>query len=395
MKGYKILLVDDEPDMEVLVSQFFRRQIKEGAFNFRFAENGQHALDILAEDPAISLVLTDINMPIMDGLSLLKKINELNRTIQTIVVSAYGDIKNIRIAMNEGAYDFLMKPIDFHDLELTVRSSLDNLQFILDSKETEKQLESEREEKIKAQEEALKLANENANLILDQNRLLEQKVEERTRELHLEKQKSDNLLLNILPPEVAEELKQSGKSEAKQYDNVTVLFADIVNFTGISEKLTPVKLVEEIHMCFTAFDNIVDHHGLEKIKTIGDAYLAVCGMPNEDPEHAQKTIRAAIEMNDFITRRRKEGGHFGIRSGIHSGTVIAGIVGTKKFAYDIWGDTVNIAARMEQTSEEGKINISGATYELVKNNFNCIHRGKVSAKNKGEIDMYFVNESMK
>ncbi len=207
-----------------------------------------------------------------------------------------------------------------------------------------------------------------------------------------EKKRSDDLLLNILPAEVAEELKATGGAEAKHFDNVSVLFTDFVGFTSISEKLSPKELVREIHQCFTAFDEIIERNGLEKIKTIGDAYLAVCGMPNEDKDHAKKTVKAAIEIMDFINKRIVEGGKFNIRIGINSGPVVAGIVGVKKFAYDIWGDTVNTAARMEQHSVNGKINISGSTYELVKNDFKCEHRGKIEAKNKGEVDMYFVSE---
>ncbi len=208
-----------------------------------------------------------------------------------------------------------------------------------------------------------------------------------------EKLKSEMLLLNILPAEVAEELKQSGMSEAKQYDNVSVLFTDFVGFTNVSEKLTPKELVAEVHHCFTAFDAIIERNGLEKIKTIGDAYLAVCGMPNEDKEHAKKTVQTALEIMDFVNKREVEGGYFKMRIGINSGPVVAGIVGIKKFAYDIWGDTVNTAARMEQNGENGKVNISGSTYELVKSDFKFVYRGKIAAKNKGEVDMYFVERS--
>ncbi|MFZ4796706.1 MAG: adenylate/guanylate cyclase domain-containing protein [Bacteroidia bacterium] len=213
------------------------------------------------------------------------------------------------------------------------------------------------------------------------------KKEKLNKELIIEKQKSDNLLLNILPSEVAEELKQKGSSEAKLYNHVSVLFTDFVNFTGISAQLSPTELVHEIHKNFTAFDTIMEKHGIEKIKTIGDAYLAVCGLPHELADHAQRIVKAALEIQNFMANN---GGKFQIRIGIHSGPVVAGIVGVKKFAYDIWGDTVNMASRMESNSEAGKINISQATYELVKNEFECTHRGKINAKNKGEVDMYFV-----
>ena len=210
-------------------------------------------------------------------------------------------------------------------------------------------------------------------------------------ELQKEKSKSDNLLLNILPEEIAEELKTSGKSEAKLYNQVSVLFTDFVNFTGHSEQMSPTQLVQEIHQNFTAFDAIMEKHGIEKIKTIGDAYLAVCGLPHENSNHAQKIILAALDIIHLMNTNNSK---FQIRIGIHSGPVVAGIVGVKKYAYDIWGDTVNTASRMEANSESGKINISGDTYNLIKGQFNCTYRGKINAKNKGEIDMYFVNSSL-
>jgi len=219
----------------------------------------------------------------------------------------------------------------------------------------------------------------------------EKKEAEKQREkAEKEYQRSEELLLNILPAEIAEELKVKGEVSAKQFQAVTVLFSDFVNFTGISQTLSPQKLVSEVHHYFTAFDAIMEKYGLEKIKTIGDAYLAVSGLPHNQPDHAKKAIQAAQEIIEFIAERRKNGGLFDIRIGLSSGQVVAGIVGVKKFAYDIWGDTVNTAARMEQNSELGKINISGETYELIKHEFHCVYRGKIAAKNKGEIDMYFV-----
>ena len=171
-----------------------------------------------------------------------------------------------------------------------------------------------------------------------------------TAALRQEKQKSDDLLLNILPAEVAEELKISGTSVARLFDEVTVLFTDFVNFTIASEVLTPQQLVTELDTCFREFDRIIGKHGIEKIKTVGDAYLAVAGLPTADPNHAENVVRAAMEINEFIHDRISKNGEnaFRIRIGIHSGNVVAGIVGVKKFAYDIWGDTVNTAARLEQ-----------------------------------------------
>jgi adenylate cyclase len=215
-------------------------------------------------------------------------------------------------------------------------------------------------------------------------------IAEANKAILLEQQRSEALLLNILPLEVANELKNSGKSEARMYNEVSVLFTDFVNFTQTSEKLNPQELVNELHTCFSAFDTIIERNGLEKIKTIGDAYMAVCGLPESRQEHAQRTVRAALEIRDFIYERKKHQGAFEVRIGINSGQVVAGIVGVKKFAYDIWGDAVNTAARMESSGEAGKVNISESTYEIVKEDFVCTTRGKVSAKNKGEVDMFFV-----
>lgn len=181
-----------------------------------------------------------------------------------------------------------------------------------------------------------------------------------------------------------------GEASARQFDNVTVLFTDFVGFTQITENTNPQELVQEIHYCFSTFDKIIERNGLEKIKTIGDAYLAVCGLPIGNENHAIKTVNAAMEIIDFILDYSKKGGLFKIRVGIHTGSVIAGIVGVKKFAYDIWGDSVNTAARMEQNSINGKINISGTTYQLIQDIYVCEHRGKLPVKNKGDIDMYFI-----
>jgi adenylate cyclase len=221
-----------------------------------------------------------------------------------------------------------------------------------------------------------------------------EKIEKQHDELKAEKNKSDELLRNILPEEVAEELKAHGYSKARLFNEVTVMFTDFVNFTSASEQMQPEDLVDELHTCFKAFDTIISKYGIEKIKTIGDAYLAVCGLPVPHAEHAVKTASAAMDILGFMQERRQLLGDktFEVRVGLHSGNVIAGIVGVKKFAYDIWGDTVNTAARMEQNSIAGKINISQNTYDLIKGSFECTFRGEIPAKNKGELNMYFIED---
>jgi len=213
-----------------------------------------------------------------------------------------------------------------------------------------------------------------------------------------ERDRSDKLLLNILPAETAEELKEKGSATPKHYKMVSVLFTDFKGFTKIAEKLTPQELVEELNKSFLEFDRIIDRHNLEKIKTIGDAYMCAGGIPAANTTNPVDIVRAGLEIKEHMEKLKEEReakgeDYWELRIGIHTGQVIAGVVGKNKFAYDIWGDAVNTASRMESSGVPGKVNISGETYELVKDHFSCTHRGKVHAKNKGEIDMYIVDES--
>lgn len=210
-----------------------------------------------------------------------------------------------------------------------------------------------------------------------------------------EQQRSENLLLNILPSLVADELKAKGRTNARYFEDVSVLFADFVGFSRIAEVLSPQQLVNELDTCFQAFDDIIQKHGLEKIKTIGDAYMCAGGLPDGGGNMLRNMVLAAKEMQMWLfewnaTRDKLGQPRFDARIGIHRGPVVAGVVGSKKFAFDIWGDTVNIAARVEQAGEGGKINISGEAFLLVKEYFPCQYRGKIAVKNKGEIDMYYV-----
>lgn len=218
---------------------------------------------------------------------------------------------------------------------------------------------------------------------------------EKNKVIEAEKKRSDELLLNILPEEVMNELKQTGKTTARNYDLVTVMFADFKDFTLISGNLTPEDLVSAIDHYFEKFDTIIADHDVEKIKTIGDAYLCAAGLPEPNTRNPVEMVDVAFKFLhavELLKEERSSAGKisFDIRIGIHSGPLIAGVVGIRKFAYDIWGDAVNTAARMQQNGDEGRINISGTTYELIKHRFHCTHRGRIEAKNKGLVDMYFV-----
>lgn len=224
-------------------------------------------------------------------------------------------------------------------------------------------------------------------------------LEEKNKIINEEKRRSDELLLNILPEEVMHELKAHGKTTAKNYSKATVLFADIRDFTTISEQLSPDDLVEGLDAYFERFDKVIEKYDIEKIKTIGDAYVCAGGVPTKSEGNPHLVVQAALDFTYEIEKLRRERTAqgkipFEFRIGIHTGQLVAGVIGIRKFAYDIWGDTVNMAARMQQSGEAGKINISGATYELVKDKFACVYRGKVEAKNKGEVDMYFVEKAI-
>jgi len=213
--------------------------------------------------------------------------------------------------------------------------------------------------------------------------------------LDQQKNEIENLLLNILPGEVAHELKTTGRATPRHYESVSVMFTDFKGFTTIADKMDPDHLVKELDDCFIAFDGIIEKYQLEKIKTIGDSYMCAGGIPTPDENHVLKIVKAGLEIQQYVTtynERRQENGlePWFIRIGIHVGPIVAGVVGKKKYAYDIWGSSVNIASRMESNGEPGKVNISSATYELIKDYYECSYRGKISAKNIGEIDMYFI-----
>lgn len=287
---------------------------------------------------------------------------EAHRTMAMV----YESLKNCSLA-----YMHFKK---YHELEKDVNSS--------EAQKLAANLELQRELDLKDQEAALE--KEKRTIVEQKNQIISQ-----------EKKRSEDLLLNILPYEVAQELMEKGHSEAKLIDDATVLFTDFKDFTLFGEQLSPQELVAELDICFREFDRIMSKHGIEKIKTVGDCYMAAGGLPVANKTHVGDVIGAALDIQKFVKElqieRAKEGKEgFEVRIGIHTGPVVAGIVGSKKFAYDIWGDTVNTASRMESAGVVGEINISGETYAKCKDRFACEYRGKVAAKNKGEVDMYLV-----
>ncbi len=366
-----ILYVDDE----VNNLNSFRAALRRN-YNVFTAQSGEEGLDIISHND-IQVIVTDQRMPGMTGVQFLQQLPQEPDNVR-IILTGFSDLEAIIDAINTGkVYRYITKPWDKDELKITIDNAI----------------------------ETVLLRRNNKRLIHElkqHNELLEEKVAYRTgeiekqkKQLESEKSKSDALLLNILPEEIALELKKFGKSYARRHEEVTVLFADIKGFTSIAQNMSPDMLVTQLDEIFRGFDYITGKYGLEKIKTIGDAYMCAGGLPQDDELHAVNSVKAAMDMQQFIAEFSRSKiiqdlPAFEIRIGIHSGSVVSGVVGVKKFVYDIWGDTVNLASQMEQQGEPGKINISGDTYLLVKDYFICSHRGKIGAKSKGEIDMYFV-----
>jgi len=224
--------------------------------------------------------------------------------------------------------------------------------------------------------------------------IVEKQLKEKTRELEEEKTNNDKLLHHILPADVIYELKMNGMVDPRHYDSISILFTDFEGFSQITNQLPPAVLVDELNEIFSAFDTIIERYELEKLKSIGDTYMICSGLFEEQDNHAVRIIFAAMEMLNYLEVKNKSSKvKWKLKAGINSGPVVAGVVGTNKFTYDVWGDAVNIASRMENSSKGGEINISGSTFALVKDSFYCEYRGKLSVKGKGETEMYFVKEA--
>jgi class 3 adenylate cyclase/CheY-like chemotaxis protein len=353
MKEYKILIVDDQPEnLEVIVNI-----VERSGDNFEVLQalNGRTAT-FIAKEEIPDLVITDWEMPDVDGIELIKALKADEQLVDVPIIMCTGIMTtsdNLQTALEAGAVDFIRKPVDEIELKARLKSMLQ----LSDSYKT---------------------------------------IKQQMKQIAEEKEKSDNLLLNILPKATADELKENGSATPKSYEMVSVLFTDFKGFTKAASTMTPEELIEDLGECFSAFDSIIDEHNIEKIKTIGDAYMCAGGLPLANTSNALDTVNAAFEMRGWITswndKREQEGKtRWEIRIGIHTGELVAGVIGTKKFAYDLWGDAVNVASRLESNGEPGKINISGTTYERVKDHFNCDFRGEIEAKNRGKIAMYFVD----
>ena len=326
-----VLVVDDATENIDVIVGLLKDQYKVKA-----AVNGMKALKIV-EKNAPDLILLDIMMPEMDGYEIIQALKDhpATRDIPVIFLTGKTEASDETKGFELGAVDYISKPFN----PAVVKARVDTqMELIQRRKETER------------------------------------------------------LLNNILPGKVIEDLKESGNSKPELFSNVSVLFSDFVNFTALSAKTSPETLIDELSELFTAFDNIMDKNHCERIKTIGDAYLAVCGMPDSDANHAENIVRAAMEMINFLNARNSSSPFkWEARIGVHSGPVVGGIVGRKKYIYDIFGDTVNTASRIENASEPMRVTVSGTTYAQIADRFTFVSRGTVELKGKGAVPLYFVD----
>ncbi|MEZ2239413.1 adenylate/guanylate cyclase domain-containing protein [Microcoleus sp.] len=347
MKGdeSRVLVVDDNEVNRDLLARRLQRQ----GHAVTVAEDGVQALELMRSAP-FDLVLLDIMMPQMNGYQVLEnlKADERLRYIPVIMISAVDDIDSIVRCIELGAEDYLSKPFNPVLLKARISACLEK-------------------KRLRDQEQAY------------------------LQELAEEQGKSERLLLNILPQAIAERLKQGEITIADSFSDVTVMFADLVGFTKLSTHLSPAELVELLNQIFSKFDELADRYGLEKIKTIGDAYMVVGGLPTPSDNHAEAIASMAIDIQAAISKMRTKGDRpLSIRIGINTGPVEAGVIGTKKFTYDLWGDTVNIASRMESQGVPGGIQVTVATYERLRDKYIFQNQGVLHVKGKGDMITYLL-----
>jgi len=339
-----ILVVEDSPiNQRVLYSL-----LEKAGFTVQLTGNGREALEQIAQQRP-DLILLDIVMPEMDGLSLCHQLNgqKATRDIPIIFISALDNTADKLSGFAAGGVDYITKP--FHPAEILARIGTH-----------------------------LKI------------RRLQQQLAEKNLQLEQEKQKSEALLLNILPVHIAAELMETGKCSPQCFANVAVCFVDIVQFTAASSTLDPEVLISELNDLFTAFDQITEAYHCERMKTIGDAYLFVSGMPESTDNHVSNAAMAAVEMVAYVHGRNRAGRNWEVRIGLHAGPLVGGIVGTKKYLYDIFGDTVNVAARLQSMSDPMRINVSAKVYDQLRDKFEFSRSVKVDMKGKGVQSTYFL-----
>ncbi len=351
----RVLLVDDSQ----MIRMGSRRQLEQiGLQHIREVDNGMAAVERLMREP-FDLMLLDMEMPQMNGMQVLELLRESPHHAwpPVIVISGGAGTNDDAVRCIElGAEDYLQKPFNPVLLRARVTTSIDK------------------------------------KLLRDQEMLRLKQLRKQHEQLASEQAKTEELLLNILPRSIAKRLRDGEERIADSFPTVSVLFADMVGFTKMTRKTTAKALVNMLDEIFSAFDLITEKHGLEKIKTIGDCYMMAGGVPIQREDHALAVTHAAFEMIDFLNEfRERTGSELNMRIGVHSGLVIAGVIGVRKFTYDLWGDTVNVASRMESTGQPGRVHVSPQTAALIGSEYELEARGKIEVKSLGEVETYFVN----
>jgi adenylate cyclase len=327
----RILIIDDTPANIQTLSTI----LKERGYNLNIATNGRQGLDAL-ERIRPDLILLDIMMPEIDGFETCRRIKASTawREIPIIFLTAKTDTADIVRAFELGAVDYVAKPFNAHEL----------------------------------------LARVNTHLTLD----------------HLHRE-NERLLLNVLPASIADKLKQQVGIIAERFDDASVLFADIVGFTPLSARLSPSELVESLNRIFSGFDELADHHKLEKIKTIGDSYMVAGGLIEQNADHLTAMATMALAMHENVRKSNTDFGSLGLRIGLHAGSVIAGVIGIRKFIYDVWGDTVNTASRLESQGAPARTHVSETVFERLQGRFAFESRGTIDLKGRGPMNTYFLD----
>ncbi len=364
-----ILIVDDTPENIDILTELLT------GFKKKVATNGEKALQIAGAIDPPDLILLDIDMPDMDGFEVCRRLKSEPRTkdIPVIFLTAHTDKKTTVEGFKLGACDFITKPFNPGELMVRIKTQLELTDTRLRLESTIQQMEM-------------------SSLLLKQS---SEELHRQKDAIEKERKKAQELLLNVLPEFIAKELNEKGSVTPRHFPIATVLFTDLAGFTKLTKGLTPIEIVDELNKLFMGFDEILERNNLEKIKTIGDGYMAAGGLPVPNGTNPVDAVRAGLEMVEFVKKikvaNEKQGKPpWDVRIGIHTGDLIAGVIGKNKFVYDIWGITVNTASRMESAGESGKVNISGITYQLVKDKFKCTPRGNIEIKNMGKMEMYFV-----
>lgn len=393
----RILVVDDHPALVTLT----RHKLVQKGYEVITAQNGSCALELaLREYP--DLIISDVEMPLMDGFDLCKGVKahpELKK-VPVILVTSMVKTDHVMKGIVAGADNYLTKPYDDNTLFAQVEELLNNAALPA-LKESEELVEITIEGKI------YQVKNNFSKIIhlflstykntLAQNQRLDRIQNEynnANQELQMAKKEHEDLLQNIFPKNVAESLIAYGNVSAERFDDVSIMFTDFDDFSKVVPKLSPEELIECLSHYFDEFDEITERFNLTKIKTIGDSYMAAAGLPDRNETHPIDTILAALNIQKFISGKEKLGNSkhpfFRVRIGIHTGPAVVGVIGKRRFAYDMWGEAVNLASRMEQNSANDQINITEETYNRVKEFFVCEPRGDIEAKNIGSVTMYFV-----